>query len=101
LPTPSDSATPPAKPQQEEASFKIFGAGVETHDLSRRVIECSDGRRYQLFFALPRRRVGGATVPLLYMLDGNAAFDALTPEFLASVTGLAIVGVGYAASRSG
>src|SRR5690606_353704 len=48
-----------------------------------------------LFLAVPRSRSDGVPVPVLYMLDGNAAFDALTPELLASVPGLARVGIGY------
>src|SRR5690606_2240485 len=53
------------------------------------------GSRYQLFVATPMEVIAGSARPVLYMLDGNAAFDALTPGLLAAVPNLSIVGVGY------
>lgn len=73
----------------------ILEADVATHALSRRSVRCADGRRYELFMALPRRHAAGEGLAALHMLDGNAAFDALTPELLAGVPGLALVGIGY------
>lgn len=93
--TPSPAAHPTASKQPEEAKLEIFAAKQATHDLSRRLITTGDGRVYQLFLALPRQREAHAAVPVLYMLDGNAAFDALTPDLLASAPNLALVGVGY------
>ena len=37
--------------------------------------------------------------PVLYLLDGNAAFDFLTPDHLAQAEGLALVGIGYDTDR--
>lgn len=58
-------------------------------------METQGGRRFQLFLAIPRTDPPAAGYPLLYMLDGNAAFDALTPAHLESNPGLAIIGIGY------
>lgn len=93
--TPSATVSPAAKLPPEEAKLAIFEAGVTTHLLSRKLVECSDGRRYQLFFAIPRAPGAAAQARVLYMLDGNAAFDALTPEMLSLVPRLALVGIGY------
>lgn len=48
--------------------------------------------RTRLFLANPR---APGPVGVLYMLDGNAAFDALSRDLLAAHPRLAIVGVGY------
>lgn len=93
--TQSPAAHPTASKQPEEAKLEIFSAGQASRDLSRRLITTSDGRVYQLFVALPRGVESDAAVPVLYMLDGNAAFDALTPELLAKVPNLALIGIGY------
>jgi predicted alpha/beta superfamily hydrolase len=95
LSSPSPAAHPTASKQPEEAKLTICAAQQETHDLARRLITTGDGRLYQLFLALPRQTAGNAAVPVLYMLDGNAAFDALTPELLSASPNLAIIGVGY------
>lgn len=93
--TPSAPVSPAAKLPPEEARLAIFEEGVATHALSRKLIDCSDGRRYQLFFAIPHDGSADAQARVLYMLDGNAAFDALTPELLSLVPGLTLVGIGY------
>lgn len=49
--------------------------------------------RHRIFLARPRQP--GPTTPVLYMLDGNGAFDFLTPTLLAEVPQLAVVGIGY------
>lgn len=89
-------ATSPVQPKQPQpAALAIFGAEVSSHRLERRLVSTQDGRTFQLFLAVPRAEAPTAGYPLLYMLDGNAAFDALTPAHLASNPGLAIIGVGY------
>lgn len=99
MPSPSENAVPPApagtpKPP-EEARLAIFEADVTSHVLSRRAVTCADGRRHLLFLAVPTKPAPPSGFPLLSMLDGNAAFDALTPALLAAVPGLALAGIGY------
>lgn len=53
------------------------------------------GPAYRLFLAVPHRAPPPAGAPILYMLDGNAAFAALTPALLTSVPGLVVAGIGY------
>ena len=48
-----------------------------------------------LFLAVPARQAPSAGFPLLCLLDGNAAFDALTQELLAAAPDLALAGIGY------
>lgn len=95
---PSPSQTVPhesaARPPNE-ARLAIFKSGASTHVLSRRNVICADQRRYVLFLAVPARPAPAAGFPLLCMLDGNAAFDALTPELLSAMPGLALAGIGY------
>ncbi|RUM98236.1 alpha/beta hydrolase [Pseudaminobacter arsenicus] len=89
-------AVTPAQPRQPQpAALAIFDADVPTHRLERRLVETQSGRAFQLFFAIPRAAPPAAGYPLLYMLDGNAAFDALTPAHLEAAPGLAIIGIGY------
>ncbi|KGJ05636.1 hypothetical protein SAMN04487972_105100 [Paracoccus halophilus] len=82
---------------RRQAELRIFETGAPSHDLSRKVVAVGPG--YRLFIATPRGRPPAAGWPVLYMLDGNAAFDFLTPGHLATVPGLMIVGIGYDTER--
>jgi predicted alpha/beta superfamily hydrolase len=82
---------------QRPAGLPIFRTGAPTHGLSQRVVDAGPG--YRLFIAVPRGPAPAAGWPVLYMLDGNAAFDFMTPEHLALVPGLALVGIGYDTDR--
>ncbi|WP_017998789.1 alpha/beta hydrolase-fold protein [Paracoccus sp. N5] len=82
---------------QGQAGLQIFRTGAPTHDLSQRVVEVGPGHR--LFLAVPKGPAPAGGWPVLYMLDGNAAFDFLTPEHLALAPGLVLVGVGYDTDR--
>lgn len=89
------AAIPPTQPKPPQpAALAIFDAGVSTHRLERRLVTAG-GRTFQLFLAIPRAAPPSEGYPLLYMLDGNAAFDALTPAHLAAAPGLALAGIGY------
>ena len=77
------------------ARLAIFEAVVDSHHLSQTPAE--DGHR--LFIAAPRGPVPAQGWPVIYLLDGNAAFDFLTPDHLAAVPGLVVVGVGYDTDR--
>lgn len=67
-------------------------ASHRVHDKS---IMLANGMRYRLFSAVPRRRAADKGYPALYLLDGNAAFDALTGPWLARHPGLAVIAIGY------
>ncbi len=55
------------------------------------------GAPYRLFRAVPH--AGRGPHPVLYMLDGIAAFDFLTVDLLAQVPDLAVIGIGYATEQ--
>jgi len=64
-------------------------------------LDSADGaRRYRVQMAVPRRTAPAAGFPVLYMLDGNAAFAALTAEQLLALEQggkpPVIVAIGYA-----
>ncbi len=82
---------------QNRAELRIFETGAPSHRLSRKVVACGPGHR--LFLAVPKGDAPAGGWPVLYLLDGNAAFDFLTPEHLALVPGLVLVGVGYDTDR--
>ena len=82
---------------RKPAELRIFQTGAATHALSQRVVAVGPG--YRLFLARPKGAAPAAGWPVLYMLDGNAAFDFLTPDHLAMVPGLVLVGVGYDTDR--
>ncbi|PVZ11366.1 MULTISPECIES: alpha/beta hydrolase [unclassified Pseudomonas] len=66
-------------------------------------LDSADGQRhYQVWVGLPRRPAPAQGYPVLYMLDGNAALEALDPPLLAQLDqGQApvLVAVGYAGQR--
>lgn len=82
---------------RQQAALRIFQSGAPTHELSQSRVATGPG--YRLFIARPRAAPPPGGWPILYMLDGNAAFDFLTPEDLARVPGLVVVGVGYDTDR--
>lgn len=82
---------------QNPATLRIFDTGAPTHRLSQTSVACGPGHR--LFLAVPKAKAPPGGWPVLYLLDGNAAFDFLTPEHLAAVPGLVLVGVGYDTDR--
>lgn len=82
---------------RKHAGLRIFDAEVPTHSLSQTVVNAGPGHR--LFLAVPRGTPPAAGWPILYLLDGNAAFDFLTPDHLAMVPGLILAGVGYDTDR--
>jgi predicted alpha/beta superfamily hydrolase len=80
--------------QRPLARLALLESGAPTHRLSSALLDVH-GRRYRLFRALPTAPAPVEGYPLLTMLDGNGAFDALTPDLLAAAPGLAVVGIGY------
>lgn len=82
---------------RKAATLAIFDMVPDTHRLSRKVVGTGPGHR--LFLAVPRSDPPPGGWPVLYMLDGNAAFDFLTPDHLALVPGLVLAGIGYDTDR--
>ncbi len=82
---------------RQTASLRIFQSGAPSHALSQKVVPIGPG--YRLFLAVPHGPAPAGGWPVLYMLDGNAAFDFLTPQDLAQAPGLVIVGIGYDTDR--
>lgn len=78
---------------RRDAALELFRGGAPTHELSQKVVSVGPGHR--LFMAVPKAAPPPSGWPVLYMLDGNAAFDFLTAADLAAVPGLMVVGVGY------
>ncbi|QEU07574.1 alpha/beta hydrolase [Paracoccus yeei] len=81
-----------------EAGLRLFQTGAPSHALSQIALP-DEGPGHRLFLAVPRGPAPERGWPVLYMLDGNAAFDFLTPENLALAPGLVVVGVGYDTDR--
>ncbi len=82
---------------QRPARLEIFDKALTTHRLSQKAVSTGPGHR--LFIAVPTQAAPPQGWPILYLLDGNAAFDFLTPALLAQVPGLVVVGVGYDTER--
>lgn len=76
------------------ARLQILTTPVATHAIETLAVQSlgPGAPAYRLFIARPR---APGPHPVLYLLDGNAAFDFLTPELLETAPGLALVGVGY------
>lgn len=79
------------------AELRIFATDPPTHHLSQLTVAVGPGHR--LFRAVPKGAPPAGGWPVLYLLDGNAAFDYLTPDHLALVPGLVLIGVGYDTDR--
>lgn len=78
---------------RKQAQLCLFDMDVPSHRFVRKMVEVD--ATYQLFIAIPRTEPPKAGWPILYMMDGNAAFDFLTPDVLALAPNLVLVGVGY------
>lgn len=85
-----------------DATLKILSAPVTSHVLSSRVLPretCGPADpevpAVRLFLAVPKEAAPEGGWPILYMLDGNAAFDFLTPALLEAAPGLIVAGIGY------
>lgn len=86
------------RPSQHE----ILRTSCASHEVSREMLTDvahplagMNAARYVLFRAVPKSPPPQNGWPILYLLDGNAAFDFLTVELLAQVPDLVIIGVGY------
>jgi len=82
---------PPPNPRAELA---LTRHPPSTHVVTVRLVSTHGGRRYRLFVAAPMDKPQTGC-PALYLLDGNAAFDALPAALLAQFPHLAVIGIGY------
>lgn len=90
------SPQPDGRPVRERplAALAILAGDPPTHRLSSRMVEAG-GAAHRLFLAVPKAAAPAEGRPVLYMLDGNGAFDFLTAGLLASVPDLVVAGIGY------
>ncbi len=95
---------PPARAQPDlsrKAGPSVADQPSEIYRFERFKLPSADGlRHYRVQLAVPRSAPPAAGFPVLYLLDGNAAFAALTQAQLASMaqqeTPLVIAAIGYA-----
>lgn len=80
-----------------DAQLDILAKPVASHRLSSLTLPDGSVERpaTRLFLATPRGAAPEGGFPVLYMLDGNAAFDFLPPALLESAPDLVVAGVGY------
>lgn len=78
---------------RKPAELKILQQDLPHHSI--RDIRLAVGPGHRVLIAVPKGDAPEAGWPILYMLDGNAAFDFLTPELLDLAQGLVLVGIGY------
>ena len=95
LPCVAVSLTARAQGEIPAVRLDIFKKRLTTHTLDVIDLKLSNGRAFRIFRAVPKGDAPTGGFPALYMLDGNAAFDALTEELLAQVPSIAIFAVGY------
>lgn len=80
-------------PRNQPATLRILHDQPPSHNVGQITVDAGSGHR--LYLARPRKAAPATGWPVLYMIDGNAAFDTLTPDLLALVPDLALVGIGY------
>ncbi len=78
----------------------IAERGAPGYTFEKRVLPSRDGaRRYRLYLAKPTRPAPPAGYPVIYMLDGNAAFEDLTAGDFQALDArgdpAVVVGIGY------
>lgn len=79
------------------AEMRLLETGCASHDLTQKTVAVGPG--YRIFLAVPKGPAPQSGWPILYMLDGNAAFDYLSADHLSQVPGLVIAAVGYDTDR--
>lgn len=89
--------TPPTliqRPPPPVATLALFDGEHATHRLSRSTVDV-EGLRYRVLLAVPREAPPATGFPILYLLDGNAAFDLMSAEDLASAAGVILAGIAH------
>lgn len=82
------------RPPPPVAELALFGSAHPTHRLCRRTIQ-ADAVAYRLLLAVPAAPPPAAGYPILYLLDGNAAFDLMSAGQLADAAGLVVAGIAH------
>lgn len=82
---------------RKPAELLILQADLPSHHFD--VLHSPEGPGHRLYRAIPRGTPPAGGWPVLYLLDGNAAFDFLTADMLAEAPGLVVIGVGYDTER--
>lgn len=90
----SAAPIPTRPPPPSRAELALMDASHSTHRLSRRSL-CVDGVGYRLLLAAPTATPPAEGFPVLYLLDGNAAFDLMSAGQLASADGVILIGVAH------
>lgn len=78
---------------RKPAELRILTQDLPHHDISQLTVAVGPGHR--ILRAVPKGNPPPQGWPVVYMLDGNAAFDFLTPELLEQAQGLILIGIGY------
>lgn len=86
--------TPLTKPSPPVAQLALFDGAHASHRLSTKAITV-DAITYRLLLAVPRDAPPSAGFPILYLLDGNAAFDLMDTVLLASAKDTILVGIAH------
>jgi hypothetical protein len=68
-----------------QARLDILTSDVASHALDERLVHLENGRVFRIFRAIPKAVAPAGGSPVLYMLDGNGAFDNLTRELLTAL----------------
>lgn len=69
--------------------------GFASHRLTLFTHTAESGRRYRIFRAEPSGCPPPSGYAVLYLLDGNAVFEALTSDLLRATPDLVLIGIGY------
>lgn len=80
-----------------QAELQILRSENPTHNMLERTVATGPGHR--IFLAIPKTDPPESGWPILYLLDGNAAYDYLTATHLTLAPGLVIAGIGYNTDR--
>lgn len=78
-----------------KTTLGIFSEQPESHVLKQETFVTRGKRRYRIFTAVPTSEPPPSGFSILYMLDGNAAFDDMNTKLLQTASNLIIVGIGY------
>lgn len=84
-----------AQPVISPVKLDIFRQSPKSHRLAQTDLTNGENSTWRIFSACPDKPPPKDGFSILYMLDGNAVFDLLTPEILAQAPDLIIVGIGY------
>ena len=94
--------TPLPPHRGRDATLEILTAPVSSHVITSRVLpretcgpDAPEVPATRLFLAVPKAPAPERGWPILYLLDGNAAFDFLTAALLEGAPGLIVAGIGY------